>query len=291
MFDRIYDGNGKDTRILVIGLGQIGYSNAEYMISSGLSVDGFDISEKAMQRALENKVIQNKATSFKGYDYYIICISTHRPENMFMPFLDGLFDITKRLAHEGKTGALVGIDSTVTRGTSNKVKQILGHRLHVVHVPHRFYVHEKEEHGVRQTRVLGGCEPCCVREARYFYADLLKIPIHIVSSVDIAELTKIAENSYRFLEIAFAEELKMVCDYSDIDFNELRNAINTKWNVKILEAKEGVGGHCLPKDSQMFLDFSNDVLVTSLIRAAKLIDQQYRFHIIQKAIPEVPLTT
>ena len=290
MFDRIYDGNGKDTRILVIGLGQIGYSNAEYMISSGLSVDGFDISEKAMQRALENKVIQNKATSFKGYDYYIICISTHRSENMFMPFLDGLFDITKKLAHEGKTGALVGIDSTVTRGTSNKVKQILGHRLHVVHVPHRFYVHEKEEHGVRQTRVLGGCEPCCVREARYFYADLLKIPIHIVSSVDIAELTKIAENSYRFLEIAFAEELKMVCDYSDIDFNELRNAINTKWNVKILEAKEGVGGHCLPKDSQMFLDFSNDVLVTSLIRAAKLIDQQYRFHIIQKAIPEVPLT-
>ena len=210
---------------------------------------------------------------------------------MFMPFLDGLFEITHRLALEGKTDALVGIDSTITRGTSNKVKQMLGHRLHVVHVPHRFYVHEKEEHGVRQTRVLGGCEPCCVREARYFYADLLKIPIHIVSSVDIAELTKIAENSYRFLEIAFAEELKMVCDYSDIDFNELRNAINTKWNVKILEAKEGVGGHCLPKDSQMFLDFSNDVLVTSLIRAAKLIDQQYRFHIIQKAIPEVPLTT
>lgn len=291
MFDRIHDGNGKDRRILVIGLGQIGYSNAEYMTSCGLSVDGFDINEKAMQRALENKVIQNKATSFKGYDYYIICISTHRPENMFMPFLDGLFDITKRLAHEGKTGALVGIDSTVTRGTSNKVKQILGHRLHVVHVPHRFYVHEKEEHGVRQTRVLGGCEPCCVREARYFYADLLKIPIHIVNPVDIAELTKIAENSYRFLEIAFAEELKMMCDYSDIDFNELRNAINTKWNVKVLEAKEGIGGHCLPKDSQMFLDFSNDVLVTSLIRAAKLIDQQYRFHIVQKAIPEVPLTT
>lgn len=291
MFDRIHYDNGKDKKILIIGLGQIGYSDAEYMTSCGLNVDGFDINEKATQRALDNGVIQNKATSFKGYDYYIICISTHRPDNMFMPYLDGLFDITHKLAREGKTGALVGIDSTITRGTSNKVKQILGHRLHVVHVPHRFYAHEKEEHGVRQTRVLGGCEPCCVREARYFYAGLLKIPIHVVNSVDIAELTKIAENSYRFLEIAFAEELKMVCDYSDIDFNELRNAINTKWNIKILEAKEGVGGHCLPKDSQMFLDFSNDVLVTSLIRAAKLIDQQYRFHIVQKAIPEVSLTT
>jgi len=282
----------RDTKkILIIGLGQIGYSNAEYMTSLGLKVDGFDISEKAIQRALESKVIQNKAASFEGYDYYVICISTHRPENMFVPFLDGLFEITQRLANEGKTGSLVGIDSTITRGTSEKVKQILNHRLHVVHVPHRFYVHEKQEHGVKQTRVLGACESCCENEAKSFYGKMLEIPLHTVSSVDVAELTKIVENSYRFLEIAFAEELKMVCDNSGIDFDELRKAINTKWNIKILEAKEGIGGHCLPKDSQMFLEFSNDSLVTSLIKAAKMIDQQYRFHSIQKLAPQMPLVT
>jgi len=276
-------------RILIIGLGQIGYSNAEYMSSIGLEVDGYDISEKAIQRALDNKVISSRASNFKNYDYYVICISTHRPEDMFVPYLDGLYDIARKISHEGKTGALVGIDSTITRGTSEEIKKILGHRLHVVHVPHRFYVHEQKDHGVRQTRVLGGCEPCCVREAKYFYGNMLKIPLHPVSSAEIAELTKVVENSYRFMEIAFAEELKMVCDNTSVDFNELRNAINTKWNVKIFEAKDGISGHCLPKDSQMFLEFSKNVLVTSLIGAAKMVDKQYRSYLAERAAREMPL--
>jgi UDP-N-acetyl-D-mannosaminuronic acid dehydrogenase len=278
-----------EKKILVIGLGQIGYSNAEYMTSLGLKVDGYDISEHAISRALKNGVIQKKASSFRDYDYYIICISTHRPEDMFVPYLDGLMDIAIRLSHEGKGGALVGIDSTITRGTSQEILKILGHRLHVVHVPHRFFVHEKAEHGVKQTRVLGGCSTCCTNEAIQFYGNSLGIPLHIVSSADIAELTKVVENSYRFMEIAFAEELRMVCENTQIDFNELRDAINTKWNIKILEARDGVGGHCLPKDSQMFLDISRNVLVTSIIRAAKMVDEQYRFFLTKQASREVPL--
>lgn len=279
----------EDKKILVIGLGQIGYSNAEYMTSLGLDVYGFDISEFAVKRALDAKVIQKEAKDFVGYDYYVICISTHRPEDMFVPFLDGLYDIARRIAHEGKTDALIGIDSTITRGTTEEIKKIVGHRLHVVHVPHRYYVHEKKDHGVKQTRVIGGGDTCCLQEGKEFYGKLLQIPLHKVSSADIAELCKVVENSYRFMEIAFAEELKMVCDNSSIDFDELKNAINTKWNIKILDAKDGIGGHCLPKDSQMFLDFSRNVLVTSLIRAAKMVDQQYRFHNVQKNDKPMPL--
>ncbi|MEM2760656.1 MAG: NAD(P)-binding domain-containing protein [Nitrososphaerales archaeon] len=270
-------------RVLVIGLGQIGYSNAEYMSSKGIEVDGYDISEKAVKRALDNNVIRSRAKSFHDYDYYVICISTHKPDNMFIPYLDGLYDIARRISYEGKTGALVGIDSTVTRGTCNRVKEILNHRLHVSHVPHRYYVNEAKEHGVRQTRVLAGCEPCCTREARHFYGHMLDIPLHVVSSIDIAELSKVVENSYRFVEIAFAEELKMICDGYGIDFNELRTAVNTKWNIKILEARDGIGGHCLPKDSQMFLSLSSNVLESSIVEAAKLIDYKYRAHIGQKA--------
>ena len=278
-----------EKKILIIGLGQIGHSNAEYMTSLGLHVDGFDINKDAVVRALRDRVIQKATIDFHGYDCYVICISTHRPEDMFTPYLDGLFDLAKRLSHEGKTGALVGIDSTITRGTTQEIKKILGHRLHVVHVPHRFYVHEKSEHGVRQIRVIGGCEPCCLREGKNFYGDLLKIPLHQVSSPDIAEMTKVVENSYRYLEIAFAEELKMVCDNTSIDFEELRDSINTKWNIKVLDARDGIGGHCLPKDSQMFLDFSRNSVVTSMVRAAKMVDAQYRFHLVQKNVREVPL--
>ncbi|MEO9276529.1 MAG: NAD(P)-binding domain-containing protein [Nitrososphaera sp.] len=280
-----------DKKILIIGLGQIGYSNAEYMTSLGLKVDGYDISEKAVKQALKDGIIQNYSENFENYDYYIICISTHNPENMFVPYLDGMYQIIQKISVEGKKGALVGIDSTITAGTCEKIIEILKHRLHVVHVPHRFYIHEKKEHGVCQTRVLGGCGTCCINEAIGFYGDKLNIPLHIVQSVRVAELTKTVENSYRFLEIAFAEELKMICDYTDVDFKELRESINTKWNIHILDARDGIGGHCLPKDSQMFLEFSNNVVVTSLVRAAKMIDQQYRFHLMQKASGELPLIT
>ena len=269
----------KHNKVLIIGLGQIGYSNAEYMTMKGLEVDGYDINEKAIQRALDDQVIHKKASSFAGYDYYIICISTHRPEDMFSPYLDGLYDIAKKIAYEGRSGALVGIDSTITRGTSTKIEEILGHRLHVVHVPHRFYIHEKSDHGVKQTRVIGGCGLCCMEKARHFYGEVLDIPLHPVDSIEIAELCKIVENSYRFMEIAFAEELRIFCDRSGISFSELREAINTKWNIKILEAREGIGGHCLPKDSQMFLSLSKGLLQTSIIDAAKKVDSEFRSHI------------
>lgn len=77
-------------------------------------------------RAIADKVTRKKARNFAGYDYYVVCISTHQPDDdMFAPYLDGLYDIAKRLAYEGKVGALVGIDSTVTRGTSAKIARML----------------------------------------------------------------------------------------------------------------------------------------------------------------------
>jgi nucleotide sugar dehydrogenase len=264
-------------RILIIGLGEIGYSNAEYMTSHGLKVDGYDISERAVQRALSEGVIRNRVTDFSGYDCYIICISTHDPNNMARPRLDGIFDVAHRLSREGKAGALFSIESTITQGTSARVIEILRHRMHVAHVPHRYYGEEKEEHGVQQLRVLGGCEQCCTNYAKRFYEGMLDIPVSVTNSVEIAELSKIVENAHRFVEIAFAEELKMVCDRCNIDFEDLRNAVNTKWNVEILEAREGIGGHCLPKDSQMLLEISGSALNTgSIIERAKTIDQFYR---------------
>jgi UDP-N-acetyl-D-mannosaminuronic acid dehydrogenase len=249
------------------------------MTSIGLKPDGFDIFPAAVERAVSSGVIQKGATSFEGYDYYLICVSTHNPNDMFVPYLDGVYELAKRLEREGKPGALIGIDSTVPRGTSNKIKEIVKHKLHVAHVPHRLYIGDKEKYGVNCIRVLGVSDECCKKEALHFYQDMLKVPLHVVGSIDIAELTKTVENSYRFLEIAFAEELKMICDNIDVDFEELRKAINTKWNIKILEAQGGIGGHCLPKDSQMVLELSRGAIPTSLLDTAKQIDKHYRDHV------------
>ncbi len=269
----------ENPKILVIGLGEIGYHNAEYMTQLGIKVDGYDISKKAIERAVNDKVITKKAETFKGYDYYLICVSTHHPTNMFAPFFDGIIGVAERLAIEGKENAIVAIESTIPKGMSKKLCDIMQHRLHVAHVPHRYFNQEKKEHGVRQLRVLGGCKPCCTFEALQFYRDFLDIPIHTVMTVEIAELTKVLENTHRFLEIAFAQELKMFADDQGLDFEELRQAINTKWNENILEARNGIGGHCLPKDTRMYHELSKQILPYSTIAAAIKSNELYQSRI------------
>ncbi len=138
-----------NSKILIIGLGQMGNDDAEYLSSRGIMADGWDNDEKAVWQAVDRGVISQKAKSFSGYDYYLICIPTNDPKNIFEPSLNDLFKIVERLSRQGKTGALIGIESTVMKGTSNKVKEILRHRLHVAYFPHRYYVREKENHRIK----------------------------------------------------------------------------------------------------------------------------------------------
>ncbi|HYY66408.1 MAG TPA: hypothetical protein VE622_04705, partial [Nitrososphaeraceae archaeon] len=91
------------------------------------------------------------------------------------------------------------------------------------------------------------------------------------------------ENAHRYLQIAFAEELYLYCQANNINFPELRESLNTKWNVHILEPREGIGGHCLPKDTKMFLQASSSssssilrAIKSKIITAAMEVDQDYR---------------
>jgi UDP-N-acetyl-D-mannosaminuronate dehydrogenase len=283
--------------ILVIGLGQLGLPVAKYIKQrGGFDVYGYDISSKAMDRAQTTAGIK-KATNFSDFDVYILCISTHKPEDMFSPQIEGLLSIIDKISKEAKNGALVSIESTIPKGTSKKVFEMLNHKLHVAHTPHRWYALEEQEHGVNQVRVIGGVCDCCLKIAMYFYdgrsenmnnsssssssneekskAKSLGIPMHPVSDIEIAELAKIIENADRYLQIAFAEDLYIYCQANNISFSELRDAVNTKWNVHILEPREGIGGHCLPKDTKMFLQSSKSIK-SKILQAAIEVDQDYR---------------
>jgi UDP-N-acetyl-D-mannosaminuronic acid dehydrogenase len=103
----------------------------------------------------------------------------------------------------------------------------------------------------------------------------LGVPMHPVSKIEIAEMTKIIENAHRYLQIAFAEDLYLCCQANNINFSELRDALKTKWNVNILEPREGIGGHCLPKDTKMFLQSSKSIK-SKILTAAVEVDQDYR---------------
>src|SRR5919109_1120245 len=163
-------------KIIIIGLGQLGLPVAKYVKDKGFdNVYGYDISPTAMDRAQKIAGIK-KANDFSDFDVYILCVSTHDPEDMFSPQIEGLLSIVDRISKEAKkNGALVSIESTIPRGTSKKVFEILNHRLHVAHAPHRWYALEEKEHGVNQLRVVGGVCDCCLRVAMQFYdgADIL----------------------------------------------------------------------------------------------------------------------
>ena len=286
-------------KVLIVGLGQLGFPVAKYVKERGFDTYGYDISTKAMERAEKIAGIkQVDASSFgsselNDFDVYIITVSTHKPDDMFSPQIEGLLSVVEKISRETKKKeALVSIESTIPKGTSMKVFEILNHRLHVVHAPHRWYASEEKEHGVNQLRVIGGVCDCCLRVGLQFYGSYndgeggiypttsasyknLRIAMHPVSKVETAEITKIAENAHRYLQIAFAEELYLYCQANDINFPELREALNTKWNVEILEPREGIGRHCLPKDTKMFLQ-SSKFARSKILAAAMEVDEDYK---------------
>jgi UDP-N-acetyl-D-mannosaminuronic acid dehydrogenase len=276
--------NKSVARILIVGLGQLGLPIAKYVKKRGFEVYGYDVNPKAMDFAEQAAGIR-KARNFGEFDVYILCVSTHKPDDMFLPQIDGLFKTTDKISREAESVALVSIESTIPKETSKKIFEILNHRLHVVHVPHRWYALEEKEHGVNQPRVIGGVCDCCLKDGMQFYGvaaattptscEGLGIQMRPVSEVEIAETTKVAENAHRYLQIAFAEELYLYCQANNIKFLELRDALNTKWNVEILEPREGIGGHCLPKDTKMFLQ-STSRRKSRIISAAMEVDEDYK---------------
>jgi UDP-N-acetyl-D-mannosaminuronic acid dehydrogenase len=279
-------------KVLVIGLGQLGLPVAKYVKERGFETFGYDINPVKVENA-EKKYGIKSIECFDDIDVFILCISTHDPNDEYTPFVDGLFSVAQKISREAKNGSLVSIESTVPKGTSKKIFEMLNHRLHVAHAPHRWYALEEDVHGVNQVRVVGGVSDCCLKTALQFYdsgnevlefnnnntqikkKNGLGIPMHPVSEIEIAELAKIVENADRYMQIAFSEDLYLYCQANNVNFGELRDALNTKWNVKILEPREGVGGHCLPKDTKMFLQSSKSIK-SKILMAAMEVDQDYR---------------
>ena len=286
-------------KVLVIGLGQLGLPVAKYVKQRGFETFGYDMNSEKMKQAEKNFGVKS-IEQFDDIDVFILCVSTHDPDDEYTPYVDGLFELARKISKDAKNGSLVSIESTVPKGTSKKIFEILNHRLHVAHVPHRWYALEEDVHGVNQVRVIGGVSDCCLKTALQFYdrnnialefndntnnentsgsaqttAVDLGIPMHPVSEIEIAELTKIIENADRYLQIAFSEDLYLYCQANNVNFGELRDSLNTKWNVKILEPRDGVGGHCLPKDTKMFLQSSKSIK-SKILMSAMEVDKEYR---------------
>jgi len=92
-------------------------------------------------------------------------------------------------------------------------------------------------------------------------------------------MCKIAENAFRYIGIALAEELRMICAELILDFEKVRKACNTKWNVQMLEARDGIKGHCIPKDTYYLASLTRH---KELLESAMNTDNAYRNWLVQK---------
>jgi len=259
-------------KVCVAGLGHIGLPTALYVANRGLKVFGYDISEKAVAKAKSSGInaLRNWA-DVPPADFYMICVSTFLKNNE--PDLTPVFDVCEKIAEKAES-ALISIESTVIPGTCRKINEnIFKGCAALVHVPHRYWIRDPIKRGVKQLRIIGGVNDVSLKRGVRFYRDQLNIPLHVASSIEVAEMSKIVENAYRYLQIAFAEDLKMTCDELQINFEEARKACNTKWNVEILEARKGIGGHCLPKDMEFFISISP---YNTILKSAVSVDNTYK---------------
>jgi UDP-N-acetyl-D-mannosaminuronate dehydrogenase len=242
-------------RVCVVGLGTIGTPTIRYIQERGFEVVGYDLTERSMD---DIKTFADWKKVPKS-DVYVVTVSSDNVENA-----------CKNISNKNKN-PLVSIESTIPVGACRKISKTLNLKT-LVHCPHRYWVEDPINHGIRQPRVIGAVNKQSLGRGLEFYK-ALDIPLHVCPTIETAEMCKIAENAYRFVQIAFSEELRTICEEKGISFDEVREACNTKWNIEILEARDGISGSCLPQDIGYLKSLSES---SPLLKGAISTDKIYK---------------
>jgi nucleotide sugar dehydrogenase len=263
-------------KICVVGLGNIGFNLFIYLCQKKFGeVIGVDVNERRINELRSQGY--NVTTDYRaltGIDVWLMAPSTgNQGQNLFA----ALEQMTIR------PGCLISIESTLPPGTMQRVRSNLeqrgfklGSEVFLIHVPHRVMF------GVDKTvcdtpRVMGAFTSACLEKGRQFYTPLVPRLVE-VSDVRVAELSKVVENVKRYVDIAFAQEIYRYCIDQEIDFADLRLAVNSKNNVELLGTDWGIGGECLPKD----MSFLRTVCHSALLAGAEQADSEYRDRIVQQ---------
>ncbi len=181
---------------------------------------------------------------------------------------------------------LVVVESTVLPGTAQWImdyKQKKDLSFDLVLFPHRYNPDDPDHQLFNLHRIMGGESKKAERRAVEFYSEFMDPRLIHMFPLDIVELSKPLENAYRYYEIAFAEDLRRVCEEKGINFKLLRQAANTKWNIDIKEARTGIGGKCLPKDIGLLNKFFDN---NELFKAALEANARYENEIVQKSLAQ-----
>lgn len=258
-------------QICFMGLGYIGLPTAAISAAKGFKILGVDINNKVVDTInagqihikepglgeLVKQVVQKgllrAATTPETSDVYIIVVPTpfkgnHEPDISFVEAA------TKAIIPLLKAGDLYIIESTSPVGTTDKMASLiceerpeLTGNISIAYCPERVLPGNVLYELVHNDRVIGGIDEQSTNKALEFYASIVEGKLH-ATNTRTAEMCKLTENSSRDVQIAFANELSLICDKARINVWELIDLANKHPRVHILQPGSGVGGHCIAVD-------------------------------------------
>lgn len=278
-------------KICILGLGYIGLPTSSIMAAKGYHVTGVDISQEVVDTINNGNIhiaepdldlfvraaVQSGKlkASFQPEeaDVFIIAVPTPFKANR-QPDMSYVEAATKSICPFLKKGNLVILESTSPPQTCEKtIAPIIrdaglepGRDIHLAHCPERVLPGQIMREVVENDRVIGGLTPECAEKARNLYATFVKGEIHLTDATT-AEMVKLVENSFRDVNIAFANELSIICEHLKLNVWELIKLANLHPRVSILRPGPGVGGHCIAVDPWFIVDACPEQ--AKLIRTAR----------------------
>ena len=256
----------------VIGLGYIGLPTALMMASHGVEVVGTDYNEKLVETLNAghttfreeglDELFKNAVEAgirftaeYQVTDTYIISVPT--PYDKFSKKVDACYIVAavEAVLKAAPAGAVIVIESTVSPGTIDKfVRPAIesagrktGTDIHLVHAPERIIPGNMLYELLHNNRTIGADDKAVGKRVKALYASFCQGEI-VVTDIRTAEMTKVVENTYRAVNIAFANELAKICRHDNMDVYEIIRICNMHPRVNILQPGPGVGGHCISVD-------------------------------------------
>ena len=303
----------KPTQVSVIGLGYIGLPTAAVIASRGVKVCGVDVSTETVETinrgeihivepdldiivrgAVTTEALRATVTP-EASDVFIVAVPTPFKEG-HEPDLSYIESAARSIAPVLKEGDLIILESTSPVGATEKLCQWLADarpdlklphehphdaQLFVAHCPERVLPGYVLQELVANDRVIGGITRRCAERARDLYAIFVKGEC-ILTTARTAEMAKLTENAFRDVNIAFANELSLICDDSNIDVWELIELANLHPRVNILNPGPGVGGHCIAVDPWFIV--SSNPEKARLIRTARTVNDSKPIFVIEKVV-------
>ena len=261
-----------EPKVTVIGLGYIGLPTSALIASNGIAVQGVDISQKVvdtinsgrihivepeLDAAVANAVAAGflrANTTTVAADVYLVVVPTPFKGGSHEPDISYVQAATESILPLLKEGDLYIIESTSPVGTTERMRDfIYGRRpelkskLFIAYCPERVLPGNVMYELVHNDRVIGGVDEASTQKACEFYQQFVKGELHCTNA-RTAEMCKLTENASRDVQIAFANELSLICDKAGIDAWELIRLANKHPRVTILQPGSGVGGHCIAVD-------------------------------------------